>query len=73
MGQTEILNLLKKTKKPMSAKEIAEALNYTSQKVCTRLNSLIKYREVFIKEITREEAMEKYNYFIPRRINLYYI
>ena len=49
MGQTEVLNLLKKEKKWLSTKEIEEKLNVSS--VSRPLRVLLKNKEIIKREI----------------------
>jgi len=71
MGQEEVYQTLKQIGKPLSAKEIAEAINCSMKIVFDSLNRLLKYGEVSIIEIPRGKAMRLYH--SKRRMRLYYV
>lgn len=74
MGQGEIIEVLKKTKRPMSAQEIAEQLKEPTTKICKKINILLKYGEVECIEIDRWKARLLYNNEnIKRRMKLYLV
>jgi len=69
MGQSDIIELLEGSDKPLSRSEIAIQLNESPQKISFLLNKLIKWNEIVFEEIDRLTAREKYN--CKRRMNLY--
>lgn len=69
IGQQEVLKCLEKHKKPMSGKEIAEALDQCDKKVYFIISKLLKYGEIFAKEIPTEIAWKEYG--SKRRMCLY--
>jgi hypothetical protein len=76
MGQSEIIELLKKEIEPIGVKEITLKLtgdcslsHYT--KISNDINKMLKYKEVFYIEINRFEAMKRFK--CKRRLRLYYI
>lgn len=71
MGQSEILELLEKAKKPMSRGQIAEALKMDKARVSHSISKLLKYREIKCNEIDCEEAMKFYG--CHRRMRIYYL
>lgn len=71
MGQEEVIEYLKKERKPLSRKEIADGLKENVNKISHILNSLLKWEEIKCIEIDRLEAKEKYGCF--HRMNLYYV
>ena len=50
MTQSEVYNLLKKTKEWMTVKEIARELNIGDSAVSMNLRKLFKYGEINVKE-----------------------
>lgn len=68
--QEEILNLLLKSKKPLSRTEIAIKLNARPEKVTNRLTPLVKTGEVLCIEIDRKDALILYG--SKRTLRLYY-
>lgn len=74
MGQGEVLDVLRKRGKPMSRREIAEALDCCPIQVSHIINRLKKFGEVGEKNLDRKEA---YNYHkeikVHHRMKLYYI
>lgn len=73
MGQTEIIQVLKKAKEPLTAKQIADALGVSNIRICTNISQMIKYREVRFVELDWEEAREKAGYPIYRRTRFYFL
>jgi len=74
MGQKEIIDVLKKAKRPMSAREISEELKEPFHKICVNLNRLVKFKEVEVIEIDRWKARLLYNNSnIKRRMRLYLV
>ena len=46
MGQEEVINLLKKERKYLTAKQISKKLNCTPQSLNEQLKSLVKFRRI---------------------------
>ena len=71
MSQGEILDILKKEKKPLSAREIIEQLDINPKRVYVLIKILLKYEEIKCIEIPRDLAMKLYR--SKRRMRLYYV
>lgn len=71
MSQGEVLDILKKEKRPISAKEIIEKLDLNEKRVYVLLGILLKYDEIKCIEIPRDLAMKMYR--SKRRMRLYYV
>lgn len=71
MGQSEVINLLEKKKKPLSCREIAILIGDDPHKVGKDLNKMIKYKEVYTLEIDKDKAYKDYN--CKKRMRLYYV
>jgi len=71
MGQQDIINVLKKNKKPLGCSDIAKKLNVSTTSVSHLLAKMFKRREIKVIEINAYQAMELYN--CDRRMRLYYI
>lgn len=71
MGQAEILEYLKKAKRPVSRNELATALGERPQKITDRITVLMLHKEIQCIEISRLEAVKLYN--CKRRLRLYYV
>lgn len=63
MGQQEVINTLKKAKKPLSTKEIAERINANRNRVSLSLAKLKKYNEVKYFRVKRFNHYE-WHYFL---------
>jgi hypothetical protein len=73
MSQEEVVELLEKVKKPLSAREISEALDIAFALVSCNIKKLVKANEIKIIELTREEAAERYHSTnFKRRMRLFY-
>ena len=73
MGQGDVIEVLKKSDKPLTAREIAIILENDSSKtnkISADLNKMIQYGEVGFKEIPKEESMNKYH--CKRRMRAYF-
>lgn len=70
MGQVEIIEVLKKAGKPLTASEIAEILEERIQKILKYIPKLIKSNEIVVVEIDKDKAYEKFN--SKRKMRLYY-
>ena len=62
----------------MSAKEIAEGIDDAYHKVCKRINTLLKHKEVKCIELSQKQALKRYEkkgvvIELKRRMRLYYI
>ena len=78
MGQYEILEFLEKCSEPMSAKEIAEAIEDDYYKVCKRIRRLLKFKEIRCIELSQQQALRRYEkkgvvIELKRRMRLYFI
>lgn len=71
MGQAEVIDVLEKSKLPLSSKEIATILNEAEDKINHTLNRLYKYHEIEIIELNKELAMKFYK--CKRRMRLYHL
>ena len=69
--QQEIIELLKKEKKELSLKQIAERLHADPSHVTKRISKLIFYREIKFIEIDKDKALKLYH--CKRRMRLYYL
>ena len=69
MGQQEVYELLKKSKKPMSTKQIAEILCCNNRKVSTLLLKMSKYDEVrFVyNDVRNNNRQYDRLYYIPKK------
>ena len=73
MGQGEIIEFLKTCEEPVTRKQIAEAIEFTPQRVSTLLRALLKYNEVGFIEYPQKEASEKAGYILMRRTRFFFI
>ena len=75
MAQGEVLMILEKVKKPLSAREISQKLNQDFNLVCHNICRLIKSKSIKVMELNREQAMEYYKFEknVKRRMRLYYV
>ena len=71
MSQEEVYNTLKESGEPLSAKEIAGLIKRDMRIVFTAINVLVKYKEIKVVEISRQEAMKRFS--CKRRMRLYYV
>jgi predicted transcriptional regulator len=71
MGQIEILEVLKKENKPLSASEIAGILDCDTAYVNKKIRIMIKYHEICYKEVDKEIAKQKYR--CNRRMRIYFL
>lgn len=71
MAQQIIIEYLEKVKVPKSRGQIASDLGIAPISVSHALKSLVKYKEVKYKEITRQEAYKNYKCY--RRMCIYYV
>jgi len=71
MGQADVIEVLKKNKKPLSAREISEIIECNVYAVNPILNKLLKFKEIRFIEVGRKEANLKYN--SKRRLRIYYL
>jgi biotin operon repressor len=74
MGQSEIIEVLKKHKNPISRREIAIELNISSCNVSHHIQKLLLHNEIKCIEIDRNQAREYFKDKLPsRRMKLYYL
>ena len=71
MGQIDIIEVLEKSKKPISRSEIAKILNQDVVRVSHAIARLVKYNDIKVIEIDRNQAMKIYH--CKRRMHIYYI
>jgi Mn-dependent DtxR family transcriptional regulator len=71
MGQQEIIDTLRQSKRPLSRTEIADILKVQPKHVSNKIKILVRYDEVKFVELSREQALEKYH--CKRKMRLYYI
>jgi hypothetical protein len=69
--QEEIINILKKEKRPMSRSEIALKINQNPLNVSRAIKKLIKFKEINYKEISKDEAYIKYR--SKRKLRIFYV
>jgi len=74
MGQQEIINCLKKYKKPVSRKKIAEQTGYDVIKVSHSIKKLLDKGEIKCIELDRVQAGKMLGFGRPfRRTRFYYL
>jgi len=71
MVQEKIVEILEKSKVPLSLAEIAEIVNQTDQLVSKALSQMLKYQEIKCMELNKDLAMKFYK--CKRRMRLFYI
>ena len=71
MGQSEVLDILEKYKKPLSRTDIATMLEQDLVMVSHAIARLVKSHEIKIIEINSEQALKLYK--CKRRMRLYYL
>ena len=71
MSQGDILEILKKERRPLAASEIIKQLDINAKRVYVLINILLKYDEIKCIEIPRDLAMKMYK--SKRRMKLYYV
>lgn len=71
MGQSEILDILEREKKPLSRTQIAKFLHQDVTLVSRVIARMIKNESVKIVEISREQAKVMFN--CRRRMRMYYV
>lgn len=69
IGQQEVLDCLEKGGKAMSARQIAELLGDNDKKIYPLLNKLMKWDEIYAKEVSCEVAIKKFG--CKRRMYVY--
>lgn len=72
MGQQEVVEFLRTCEKPMTRKQIAEAIDEPPNKVSHHLKCLLKWNEVQFIEHSGEVAMKMVDYFLNRRTKFYF-
>lgn len=74
MGQEEVYNILKKSKKPLTSTEISEAIDIGIRSVKHALNVLKKNSEIKFRRLTATEKQKKYGKAVNSfTIGVYYI
>jgi predicted transcriptional regulator len=71
LGQNDVIQLLEKANKPLSRKEIAEALGWRETKVTDIICKLLQYNEVKCQELTHEYALKFYG--CKRKMRIYFV
>lgn len=69
IGQSDIIELLKEKKIPMTRKEIASSLDEDANKISVLIGKLLDQGELLFDEIDRKTAYTKYN--SKRRMRIY--
>lgn len=70
MGQSDIIELLEKSDRPLSRSEIAQELNSAPSNISVLLKTLLDWNEIMFEEIDKELALKKYN--CKKRMKLYF-
>jgi len=74
MSQEEVYEALKKSKKPLTSKEIAQLINIGMRSVRHSLKVLKECSEVEFKKLTEQQRFKKYGRNInPPKIGVYFI
>ena len=74
MGQSEIIECLNDSERPLSLSEISKILNDELSKISHQLAKLLIHNEVKAIEINREQAKAFFKDKAPaRRMRLYYV
>lgn len=74
MGQKEVIEVLEKSKVPMSMNQIAKELNDLPTNVCKKIRLLLKHKEIKCIELDRHQAKKLLNWKVPiRRTRFYYL
>lgn len=71
MGQEEIIKVLEKSDIPLSARQIAEALDDNFSKVCSLINKLMNSNDIFPLDVSYDKALQYFG--STRRLRVYYI
>lgn len=75
MSQAEILEVLKKSKLPMAAREIAKSLGSLDKgflySVMNKLKKLLENEEIQCIELNRHQALKHFN--CKRKLRIYYL
>ncbi len=73
LGQAEVVDFLKTCEKPVTRKEIADALEYNPIRVSHILRDLLRFNEVEYIEHPREEASQIVGYILLRRTRFFFL
>ena len=73
MGSQDILDYLKQCKTPQTRKQIADAIEYSPERVSKLINKLLRYGDIYFKEYDSLKAQKKVNYKLVRRTKFYFI
>ena len=74
MGQANIINVLQKSKRPLSSSEIATILKRDKKKICRIIQKMLKYKDIECIELDRNKAAEILKWKKPaRRTRFYYL
>ncbi|KKM88597.1 hypothetical protein LCGC14_1257130 [marine sediment metagenome] len=74
MGQGEIINVLEKSKVPMSNIQIAKEVNDNPINTSKVIRTLLKHKEINCIELDRYQARKLLNWKFPiRRTRFYYV
>jgi hypothetical protein len=71
MSQQDIINVLRKNKRPMSRGEIAKELGHDETLVSHSIKRMVKGRDIKTIELNRYQAMDWYH--CKRRMKIYYV
>lgn len=72
MGVQEIIEHLKKCPTPQTRRQIAEAIDYSPERVSKLICKLIKHNEIFFIEYSAEKASKLVTYKLVRRTKFYF-
>ena len=73
LPQSDIIEFLKTCEKPVTGKEIADALDYDPTRVFRLLRGLLKFNEVSYVEYSGEEAAKRVSYVLLRRTRFFFL
>ena len=73
IGQSEVVEFLKKCEKPVTRKQIADGLDYSPEKVSHILRDLLKFDEVGFIEYKRGMASKLVGYVLLRRTRFFFL
>lgn len=73
IGQAEVIDFLKSCDKPVTRKQIAEALDCDPIKISHILKNLLKFAEVDFIEHPRDIASDLVGYVLLRRTRFFFL
>ncbi len=74
MGQQEVIDVLKKSDKPLNRSQIAKELGISESVVSKILGRMLKYKDIECIELDRYDTARLLNWDAPwRRSRFYYI